>query len=257
MHILNLVIRTSIFPHAWKEAIVTPLPKGGDRSEVNNFRPISILPLPAKLMEKVLRKQLLEYLIGNDLLFVHQDGFRPNRSTQHSIEKLTNYIFEALNKNLCTTAIYLDFSKAFDTLNHFILKKKLTNLGLQNSATALIENYLTDRRQRTKANGILSDYHNITCGVPQGSVLGPLLFLTYINDMHSSLTNLQCQHYADDTVLYISHQPEMDISNIINNDLVQIATWCNSKLSLNNKKTKHMIFANKALRRKLVRPRRS
>ena len=119
LHLINLVIRTSVSPEAWKEPIVTPLPKGGDRSDVNNFRPISILLLPAKLMEKLLHKQLLDYLINNSLLYEHQDG-----STLRSIEKLTNNIFESLNKQYCTTAIYLDFSKAFDTLNHIILKKK-------------------------------------------------------------------------------------------------------------------------------------
>ena len=135
-HILNLVIRTSKFPDSWKKATVTPLPKGGDKSDVNNFRPISILPLPAKLMEKVLHKQLLEYLIEENLLSDNQDGFRPKRCTQDSIEKLTNNIYTALNKEKCTTAIFLDFRKAFDTLNHTILLRKLEKMGMETNSVA-------------------------------------------------------------------------------------------------------------------------
>ena len=188
-------------------------------------------------MEKVLHKQIIQFLNTENLLYQYQDGFRPGRSTHHSIEKLTNSIFDELNLQNCTTAIYLDFSKAFDTLNHNILSKKLTNLGFGQNSLSLIQNYLTDRVQRTKANGLLSDYHIITCGVPQGSVLGPLLFLTYINDMHTVLNTMKCQHYADDTVLYFAHSPLNDPSTAINKDLQNIAKWCNSnKLSLNSKK---------------------
>ena len=254
LHIVNLVIATSSFPDIWKEAIVTPLPKGGDQSDVNNLRPISILPLPAKIMEKILHRQLLNYLNVNDLIFENQDGFRPKRSTHHSIEKLTNNIAQALNRQHCTTAIYLDFSKAFDTLNHNILATKLTSLGLNLDSVNLMTDYLSNRKQRTKANGILSEFHDIVCGVPQGSVLGPLLFLTYINDMHTALTNLRCQHYADDTVIYLHHSPAIQISTTLNDDLTNINTWCTiNKLSLNSKKTKFMVFGNKALRKKLVR----
>ena len=157
LHIVNLVIATSSSPDIWKEAIVTPLPKEGDQRDVNNLRPISIVPLPAKIMEKILHSHLLNYLKRQNLIYSNQDGFRPKRSTHHSIEKLTNNIFQALNKQKCTTAIYLDFSKALNTLNHNILFTKLTALGLGNSAINLISDYLTNRKQHTKANGTLSE----------------------------------------------------------------------------------------------------
>ena len=186
-------------------------------------------------MEKVLHKQLLQYLLNQNLLSENQDGFRPGHSTIDSIEKLTNYIYTALNKQYCTTAIFLDFKKAFDTLNHKILATKLTNIGLDLSAVNLIENYLKNRNQRTKANGILSNPHHISCGVPQGSVLGPLLFLVYINDMSKVLKVLECQHYADDTVVYLSHKPDVNVNKKINKDLNHTKEWCiRNKLSLDS-----------------------
>ena len=129
LFIVNLVLATSVFPDQWKIALVSPLRKGGDSSDVNNLRPISVLPLPAKLTEKIIHKQTLDYLNNNDLLSENQDGFRPARSTIDSLEKFTNKVYSNLNLNQCTTATFLDFKKAFDTLNHNILLKKLKNLG--------------------------------------------------------------------------------------------------------------------------------
>ena len=256
LHIINLVITWQTFPDKWKRALVTPLPKGGDPTDVSNLRPISILPIPAKITEKILHKQVIDYLNTNDLLSKNQDGFRPDRGTIDSLSKLTNNIYNSLNKSLCTTAIFLDFKKAFDTLDHSIMIKKLAKLGFDNNSSKIIENYLQNRQQCTKANGLISDSAPITCGIPQGSVLGPLLFLIYINDLSHSLNSLNCQHYADDTVLYIAHNPhDVNVENTINKDLDNIAEWCvRNKLSLNAKKTKAMTFANKALANILIHP---
>ena len=123
----------------------------------------------------------------------------------------------------------MDFRKAFDTINHSILKNKLYKLGFKNEATNLTVNYLTNRTQSTKANGIISDPHPIACGVPQGSVLGPLLFIIYINDLGSVLQDMMCQHYADDTVVYLPNGLNTpNVEDIINQDLDKVNTWCES-----------------------------
>ena len=255
-HIISCIINTSLFPDSWKAALVSPLPKGGDTTDVNNLRPISTLPLPAKLVEKVIHKQTIDYLNNNDLLSDNQDGFRPARSTMDSLEKFTNAVYTNLNGNLCTTATFLDFKKAFDTLNHKILFQKLKHLGFSQKSIKLFENYLTNRTQRTKANNHISTPHDINCGVPQGSVRGPLLFLTYINDFGNCLQTLKVQHYADDTVIHIAHHPgDRDTSNLINADLELVRQWCiSNKLSLNAKKTKAVTFTTRALQKRLIHP---
>ena len=247
-YIINLVIEKSSFPDSWKTATVTPLPKGGDASDVNNLRPISILPLPSKIMEKILHKQIMTYLKDFKILTENQDGFRPNRSTINSLTKFTNNVYRESNQGKGTTAIYLDFRKAFDTINHNILVLKLEKIGFKNDSKLLIDNYLTNRVQSTKANGKISDPHPIHCGVPQGSVLGPLLFIIYINDLGHILDNMNCQHYADDTVLYLPNNEDTPlVENAINSDLGKVDTWCKAnKLSLNAKKTKIMQLGTKA-----------
>ena len=255
-HIVNLVIKSCTFPKPWKKALVSPLPKGGDAANVSNLRPISILPLPSKITEKIMHKQIITYLNEENLLNENQDGFRPNRSTINSLTKLTDNIYRGLNIEYCTTAIFLDFKKAFDTLDHKILAKKAEKIGFDQRAVALVSDYLNERKQCTKANGVISSEKTLTCGVPQGSVLGPLLFLLYINDMNFCLDSLKCQHYADDTVIYLDHSPsDNTIERKINLDLEKISKWClDNKLSLNTKKTKAMNFSTKALDNTWIKP---
>ena len=221
--------------------------QGGNPSEVNNLRPISILPLISKICEKVVHSQVLTYLTSENILTAKQHGFRPSHSTITSLTELTDQIYKAIDNKLVTLVTYLDFAKAFDTINHDLLSQKLRKIGLAEASVSWFKSYLTNRLQMTKANGVTSLPGRITCGVPQGSILGPLLFLIYINDLPTSLTSLQCQLYADDTALYTPCKfPDPDIVPRINADLLNVANWCKkNKLSLNIKKTKYTVYGTR------------
>ena len=182
-HVMNNSLTKGIFPRKWKYAKVTPLFKGGNRNGVGNYRPVSLLPLPSKIIERIVHNRLSSFLEENNILDPNQGGFRKGHSTVNTISKLTNDIFEGINKGDLTTSCFIDMAKAFDTVNHVILCKKLAKLGIKGNIFKWIQNYLSDRKQCTFANGMVSSLLDITCGVPQGSILGPLFFIIYVNDM--------------------------------------------------------------------------
>ena len=159
--------------------MVTPLFKGGNRQFVGNYRPVSLLPLPSKFIEKIVHKNLSKCFEENNILDPMQGGFRKGHSTINTISNLTNDIFYGMNNRDLTTACFIDMAKAFDTVNHGILCKKLLKLGITGNISKWIKNYLTMRKQCTFANGVTSSYLNINCGVPQGSILGPLFFIFF------------------------------------------------------------------------------
>ena len=244
-HMFNLSITNSIFPAAWKSALVIPIPKTGDLTAVKNYRPISLLPLPGKILEKLVHAQLSNYLEGLSLLKEEQHGFRSNHSTVHSVAQLTNFVNTKMDGRLCTLATYIDFRKAFDCVQHPVLIDKLSSLGLDEAAVAWMKSYLAHRKQRVLANGIYSPYLPITQGVPQGSVLGPLFYIVYANDLPDIIKNCEIALYADDTVLYTASK-SFDLSlQRMQADLDNLSGWCRlNGIRVNTEKSKVMVFGS-------------
>ena len=244
-HIINLSIRCGYFPDEWKISKVLPLYKEDIKSDPNNYRPISILPVVSKIIEKVIFKQLYEYLTHNNLLTVSQHGFRPMHSTLTALLEATNNWYLNIDDGLINSVLFLDLKKAFDTVDHSILLKKLQLYGLDPHAVQWFKSYLSNRFQSTYVNGTLSDYLPVSCGVPQGSVLGPLLFLIYINDLQECELSSSALMYADDTSLTLSAYDPATLEEKLNKDLDEVQKWLKSnKLTLNVKKTKYMIIGS-------------
>ena len=250
-HMFNCSLKMCSFPNSWKKATVVPLQKSGDKSNVNNLRPVSLLPLPGKLLEKLFHKRVSQYLEGNGLLNKGQNEFRKGRSTIGTVAELTDDILLGINNKKFTLAAFVDLRKAFDTVSHDILCKKLYKFGLHNNIVAWLENYLTNRKQRCKVNGITSNYQDITCGVPQGSILGPMLFLLYINDINGTLSLCKSRLYADDTVVYATHSNEAIAHDWLHKDLQVLMNWFSmNRLTINLDKTKLMLFATKNMHKR-------
>ena len=241
--LFNCCIQQSIFPDLWKIAFVTPLKKEGFVNNVSDLRPISILPLPAKILEKLLHSQLLNHFEINELLVDNQGGFRPGYSTNTVIAKFIDDVYISFNEHKINQSIFIDFSKAFDTIDHSILIKKIEKYLIDRSAINLIQNCLQNRKLCVNINDKVSNLRSLTHGVPQGSVLGPLLFLIYINDMSQIFPDAKVYQYADDTVISISTDTQIKAMERMGQDLKSLETWCNmNKLTINTKKTKIMYF---------------
>lgn len=247
--IFNCCITTSEFPDDWKIAKVIPIGKTDNPMTEKDYRPISILCALSKVFESVLSNQLNEYLIRKKLLCPFQSGYRKACSTITALIKIENDIREALDNKLVTVMVLLDFSKAFDSIDHRLLCNKLKqNFKLDHCSVNLIRSYLTARMQYVDFENQQSDNISVPSGVPQGSILGPLLFSLYINDLPNAISFSKFHLYADDCQLYISGHPSdiSDIINQINTDIHSILEWCgHNGLVLNAKKTQSIIFSTK------------
>ena len=236
----------SIRLNKYKYATVIPLFKSGDRPKVGNYRPISLLPLPGKLIEKVAHSNLGRFLDDNHVLSERQSGFRKGYSTVSAVAELTDNLFSAINKGEFSLSVFVDLKKAFDTVSHNILCKKIEKYGIRGEVLSWCKDYLSNRSQQTLANNVKSSVCNVSCGVPQGSVLGPLFFILYVNDLQQALRGVEVQLYADDTVLYASGDDLRKVKCSLQANLNRLHKWCQAnKLSINPSKTKMMVFGTR------------
>ena len=186
----------------YKRANVTPVFKKGDKKDPNNYRPISIIPVVGKVLEQIAYFQLMSFLQTNGILSPYQSGFRLNHSTEDVLVKTTDYWRRAVHKGRVVGVIFLDFKKAFDSVPHTLLLKKIESIGIRKPPLKWFRNFLSGRQQRVLIDGTSSDWLPIKCGVPQGSLLGPILFSLYINDLPSVFEVVNVDMYADDTAIY-------------------------------------------------------
>ena len=205
MYLFNLLLNTGIFPDDMKLAKVTPIYKSGERTNCGNYRPISIISVVAKILEKTIYNQIFDFLKQNSILVNQQSGFRPLHSTETTLLHSANQCLINMDKGLINGFLFIDLKKAFDTVDHKILISKLELYGIRGTALHLFQSYLSERKQICKLKNTMSEVANVTCGVPQGSNLGPLLFLLYINDLPNCLEETQASMFADDTKILLKH----------------------------------------------------
>ena len=241
--IINQSLVTGIFPDKLKIAKVLPLFKKDDHTLMDNYRPISLLTSISKLYEKVVFSQLYDYFRNNDLFYDSQYGFLKNHSTEYAAMELTDKVLKDIDERNISLAIFMDLSKAFDTLDHSILINKLAYYGIHGAALRWFTSYLTGRSQYVEIDGVSSNILLLSTGVPQGSILGPLLFLIYMNDIPNCTEHFNFILYADDTTLNNTVQIPSLSPVDINNELAKVYDWLAvNKLSLNVRKTKYVIF---------------
>lgn len=250
--ICNHSINTSTFPNKWKEAKVSPLYKNGAHDDVNNYRPISVLPILSKILEKHVHDSLSIYLNKHNLLCKTQSGFRSHHSCETALVNMTDKWLHAMDSGKIIGIVLVDFRKAFDLVDHQILLSKLKLYGIDNKTLSWFNTYLSQRQQQVSVNGCKSVLETVTCGVPQGSILGPLLFLLFINDLPLYTENVSTDMYADDTTLFDIQFSLETIEQNLQVALNQLHAWCkNNGMLLNSSKTKVMLVTTSQKRQRL------
>ena len=248
-YICNLSLNTGVFPDDMKIARVIPLFKAGNNNVFTNYRPVSILPQFSKILEKIFNNRLDNFIEKHKILTDSQYGFRRNRSTSLALIELIEKITESLDSKRTTVGVFIDLKKAFDTIDHQLLLKKLYFYGVRGTALNWIEPYLTNRQQYVHLGDVKSELLKVLCGVPQGSILGPKLFIIYINDICNVSKLLDLILFADDTKSFYTGTNLDNISEVITGELEKINVWFSlNKLSLNVSKTNYMIFSNKNIK---------
>ena len=243
-YLVNLCLSKNVFPNIFKTALITPVFKAGSRSQFSNYRPISVLSVFSKILEKIMFQQLTSFIFDNNILYEYQFGFRSKHSTYMPIALLHDHVTSNLAKGNISTSIYLDLARAFDTVNIDILLAKLKVYGISGDSLVLLKSYLSERSHILKYKGITSGPQEVTCGVPQGSVLGPLLFLLYINDLSSVSSEAKFLLFADDTAIFYTASSINNLQASVSVSFPKILEWLHSnRLSLSASKTFYQIFS--------------
>ena len=247
--IINQCIKTKTIPDEWKSAYVTPIYKEkGEKTELNNYRGISVIPPIAKVFEKIIATQIINYINENRLLTDDQHGFRTSYSCETALHELLTDLNIARDRKLVTLLLFIDFRKAFDLVDPKLLLFKLKLIGFKKNALDLIENYFDGRTQQVIYNNAKSNKTTVRLGVPQGSILGPLLFTIFINDLALSIRNMNKKLFADDTSIYKSMDDKDKIINEFEKSIKTLLEWCDfKKLDLNWSKTFFMFIKNKRI----------
>ena len=228
--LFNHSLSTGEVPNEWKKANITPIQKKPRINNITNYRPISVLPVIAKVYESLVHKQLYSYLTTNAILHPSQSGFRPGHSTQDVLLKTVDDWRIALDRGEYVGAVLIDLSKAFDSINHTLLLDKLRSYGILGTEHKWFSSYLSGRQQRVCLDGSFSDWASISKGVPQGSILGPLLFLVFVNDLPTAVERCSVNLYADDTTIYFASKDPSHVQSALTIDLENIASWIDKKL---------------------------
>ena len=252
--LFNQSITSATLPREWKSANVTPVHKGGDETNMNNYRPISVLPIVAKILERIVFDQLYDYLQEHSLLTPHQSGFRPGHSTQDILIKKMDDWHKELDSDHIVSALFVDLSKAFDTIDHKLLLEKLDMFfGVRNEEKMWFQAYLESRFQRVISGHSSSSWLVPRVGVPQGSILGPLLFVMFVNDLPTVISMNSVNMYADDTTLYYGGANVNDSIQVLQEDAQSVLQWldCN-RLTVNLKETNLMILGRRRRKKERI-----
>ena len=250
-YLMNECLESGIMPTKWKIGCISPMPKGKGSTSPGDWRPVSVLPLPSKVIERIVYNQIVYHFEWNNYLFKNQHGFRKGFSTSSAIYDYVQYLYDNYDLMNVTSSLFIDYSKAFDTIDHSILLRKLRLYDLDEKSLQWFGNYLSNRQQLVKANGnVFSNLQQVKTGVPQGSILGPFLFVVYVNDLIYSMRayNSEITLYADDTVLYSAANNVYASSAELKLSLYELYEWCNvNRLSINWSKTKQMVVSRDCL----------
>ena len=247
--IYNKSITTGEFPSVMKLAEIVPLYKSKEHYLETNYRPISLLTTMSKVLEKIVYKRVYAFLLETEQLYVNQFGFREAHSCEHAVGQVINGVVKGLENKMNMACVLLDLSKAFDTIEHKIMLQKLETYGIRGNALTWFHSYLTGRILRVKCRTISSptsqtiEEYAVTYGTPQGSCLGPLIFLIFVNDLHLHLQESECIQFADDTTLIFKHTSLRYLHYCIESELVKLQDWFNAnKLTLNIRKCSYLLF---------------
>ena len=243
---MNISLETGTFPENMKIAKIILIYKSKDKQLLNNYRPISLLPVfSSKILEKIVHKRVYTFLDANNKFNDNQFGFRPGHNTINAVSLLANHVMNYVESNKYTLGVFLDLSKGFDTIDYSILLHKLEYYGVRGVALQWFRSYLNTRKQYVTHKDAKSEFKNLDCGVPQGSILGPLLFIIYCNDLPNALKHTNCILYADDTTIYYSTDNLQSLYTVMNSDLGMLSNWyMANKLSLNAAKSQYVLFKN-------------